>query len=84
LATNNQAPVGQSTGAAQASARRAANLCLVTRVFALAIVLVLAPLGTPAMARYVDAHLDVPYLRDCHGLMRHLDECAITAQGEEG
>jgi hypothetical protein len=49
----------------------------VIRVLALAAALVLAPLATPAMARYVDAHVDVPYLRDCHGLFRHVDECVV-------
>ena len=52
----------------------------VIRVLALATALVLAPFATPAMVRYVDAHVDVPYLRDCHGLFRHLDECKIPGR----
>jgi len=56
----------------------------VIRVLALAVALLLALLATPATARYVDAHVDVPYVRDCHGLFRHLDECEIPIRAEKG
>ena len=54
------------------------------RVPALAVALFLAFLATPATARYVDAHVDVPYVRDCHGLFRHLDECVIPTGAQKG
>ncbi len=52
------------------------------RALALAVALPLACLATPATARFVDAHVDVPYVRDCHGLFRHLDECAVSVRGD--
>jgi hypothetical protein len=53
----------------------------VTRVIMLVVALALAPWGTPPAVRYVDAHVDVPYLRDCHGLFTHPDECVAAADG---
>jgi hypothetical protein len=29
----------------------------------------------PKVAAYVDLHLNVPYIRDCHGLFAHQAEC---------
>ncbi|MDQ3943985.1 MAG: hypothetical protein M3357_02275 [Actinomycetota bacterium] len=73
----------QPATAAQATPDGAAKLCLVTRVLVLAVAFVLAPWGTPPVVRYVDAHVDVPYVRDCQGLFTHPDEC-VTAAGARG
>jgi hypothetical protein len=57
--------------------------CPVTRVLmlAVALLLALAPWATPPTVRYLDAHVDVPYLRDCHGLFTHTDECVAVTGG---
>lgn len=73
----------QPTTAAQAAPGGVAKLCFVTRVLVLAVALVLASWGAPPAVLYVDVHVDVPYLRDCHGLFTHPDEC-VTAGGARG
>ena len=49
------------------------------RIVALATMAVLAyPVGTTATLRWVADHdnVDIPYVRDCHGLFRHPQECS--------
>jgi hypothetical protein len=50
-------------------------------MLAVALLLALAPWATPPPVRYLDAHVDVPYLRDCHGLFAHTDECVAATGG---
>jgi hypothetical protein len=68
-------PKGVNGEELKALDQQAANVCLVIRVLMLAAAVALASSMTPPTVRYVDAHVDVPYLRDCHGLFRHVDEC---------
>ena len=39
--------------------------------------LIAYPPGTTAVVDWVAAHdrIDVPYVRDCHGILRHPEEC---------
>jgi hypothetical protein len=58
---------------------------LARRIVALVAMAVLAwPPGATAMVRWVADHdmVDVPYVRDCHGIFRHPDECpaAVVAR----
>jgi hypothetical protein len=53
------------------------------RVVAVAGLAVIAsPPGTTAVVDWVAAHdrIDVPYVRDCHGLFRRPEECPGAAQ----
>ena len=42
------------------------------------------PPGATAAVRWVADHdmVDVPYVRDCHGIFRHPSECPGAAQGK--
>lgn len=33
------------------------------------------PVGAPEAVEYAEDHLDVPFVRDCHGLRPHHSEC---------
>jgi len=49
-----------------------------------AIVVLACPPGATAAVRWIANHdlIDVPYVRDCHGIFRHPDECpGRAAQG---
>ena len=56
------------------------------RVVAVACLALIAyPPGTTAVVDWVAANdrIDVPYVRDCHGLFRRPQECPGAAQGPE-
>jgi hypothetical protein len=62
--------------------RRKATL-LARRIVTLAAMAVLAyPVGTTATVRWVADHdmVDIPYVRDCHGIYRHPAECHSRSQ----
>lgn len=50
-----------------------------------AVALIVYPPGTTAVVDWVAAHdgIDVPYVRDCHGLFRRPEECPGTAAARE-
>jgi hypothetical protein len=62
------------------SRRKATKLA--RRIVAVTALAVLAfPAGATSVVRWVADHdmVDVPYVRDCHGIYRHPDECRPTA-----
>jgi hypothetical protein len=50
------------------------------KLVALATIIVLAtPFGTPAVLEFIQNHVNVPFVRDCHGFRPHHSECHHTA-----
>ena len=59
---------------------------LARRALAVAALAAVAASGTPTtVIDWVAAHdmIDVPYVRDCHGILRHPEECPPTGRVPE-
>ena len=59
---------------------------LARRALAIAALATIAASGTPtAVIDWVAAHdkVDVPYVRDCKGILRHPDECPSPTSGSQ-